>query len=209
MRQHGRHRDGASGVIGGKALAEVRVTQGRAEKFPRVLAPGANAAEQALDEHAGERGAERSAEQVDDDVLAPNQIRLQLPDNRRRHDRGNRLAVLRQPARFALYVSFEIQLKRGWQPQALEDHQNRARPRQPVEQHQVHLAAATVKAIRRQLKVRAPSFDVRCSLLDVRGSYSQVRTSNTEHRTSNIEFLLLPIALLGSVRSCPPAALSA
>src|SRR4029079_11001702 len=69
----------------------------------------------------------------------PTLPRIHPQNQQRRHRRADGLAVLREPARFAFDVAFEVKLQRRPQAAPLEHKQNRARREENEEQSQVHL----------------------------------------------------------------------
>src|SRR6266568_1281463 len=93
-----------------KTFSRIIVMPGEAQKFPGVLPAGPDAAQNALAEHADQARAKDDNQQKDSRL----QMMLQSPaieqeHQTRRHHRARALAILRQPARFALQIAFEFQ----------------------------------------------------------------------------------------------------
>ena len=114
-----RERDSAGAVAGGEGLAKVGVSEAGAEEMPRMFPAGTDPPQNALEDQARDAG--REDRRDDRDRPLPTGLWVQLPDEQCRNRRADRLAILREPAGFALDVAFEVELERGGETEALEN----------------------------------------------------------------------------------------
>src|ERR1700722_11848970 len=97
---------GTGAVAGREAFAVVGVDPGGAEELASLIAPGADAAEQALEEQGRDAGDNDGDDSRDDTPLAV-AAGVELPDENRGEGGADELSVLGEEAAFAFDVALE------------------------------------------------------------------------------------------------------
>jgi hypothetical protein len=136
--ENGGERDGAGAVTGGEAFAIIRVLPGETGEIAGIFPTGADATAQALGEHRQQRCAADAERDCDDQAPA---LTIETPRQQHGRRRADKLPILRQPARFAFDVAFEMQIKRGGQAELFQDQQRGAGEQEDGEQNVIHEVA--------------------------------------------------------------------